>query len=199
LAQASQEAIGAFTNSFFPILAAGITNPPPTLVADLVDNYSGTTRYPSNGVYVAYPFGVLASLNCSYDIHVLARGAAISAQQLPAFAGVAVGQTFNQICSVWKVASVPNFYFTGVASAVPTLVVRGRLSPYGNDAFPDEVKQSLPSATVGMFSTIGENVLGEAPPCLDSLRRAFLANPAARLDLAGCTAQSPAIKFVDTP
>jgi pimeloyl-ACP methyl ester carboxylesterase len=199
LAQASQEAIGAYTSSFFPILAAGIYNPPPNLVADLVDNYAGTSMYPTNGVFTPYPFGTIASLNCSYDIHVLGRGATISAEQLPAFAGVAVGQTLNQICAVWKVASVPDFYFTGVASAVPTLIVRGSLSPYGNDSFPNQVKQSLSSAKVGLFSTIGEDVLGEAPPCLDKLRREFLANPAAHLTMAACTAQSPPISFVDTP
>ena len=199
LVQAAQEALGELSNKLMPILAAGITDPPPSLVADLVANYSGVVPVPLNGVVVQYPFGWIASLNCSYDNYVLGRGSAVSADQLPAFAGVAVGQTLNQVCSVWKVGTLPSFYIDGVASAVPTLIVRGRLSPYGNDAFPNQVKQNLQSATVGLFSTIGENVLGAAPPCLDLLRRKFLATPTARLDLASCTAQSPPIKFVDTP
>ena len=199
VAQASQTALGEFSNSSMPVLAAGISNPPPSLLADLVDNYSATSTYSSDGLDQPNPFGLFASLNCSYDIHVLGNGSSVSAAQLPAFAGVAVGQTFNQICSVWKTTSLPSFYFVGVASTVPTLIVRGSLSPYGNDEFPNQAKQSLQSATVGIFPTIGENVLGEAPPCLDSLRRQFLATPTAHLEMSACTAQSPAIHFVDTP
>ena len=47
--------------------------------------------------------------------------------------------------------TAPDFYFDGVASLVPTLIVRGSLSPLGEDSWPNEVKQSLQSATIGDF------------------------------------------------
>ena len=197
IGQAIQQAL--FDSSYYPVIASGVAQAPHNLLASLVaeDN----NFYDGNGTLETDPpWGLDESLNCSYMVQTYSGSASLSAQQLPAFAGVAVQQTLQQNqCKVWKVPTLPNSYFAGVGSLVPTLIVRGSITPNGNNSWPDLVKQSLQSATIGQFATLGESVLQTAPPCLASLRKTFLAHPSAHLDMAACTAQSPPISFEDTP
>jgi class 3 adenylate cyclase/pimeloyl-ACP methyl ester carboxylesterase len=190
LAEALQEALASSID--FQILAAGVAQAPTGLIARLADYDAGT-------VQVDPAWGLDLSMLCSYDKRTVSVTAALSAKQLPAFVGVLGDPSISQLCSSWKVPVVPDFYFQGIASLVPTLIVQGTLTPFGDVSWPDDVKQSLQAATVGQFATLSESVLEFAPPCLAELRRQFLANPAGHLDMASCTAQSPPIHFVDTP
>ncbi len=191
IAQALQ---GGLASSFeYPLVAAGIAQVPEGLIATLVYNDNGVGP-PAN------PWALFQSQECSYDLHTVSASASLSVQALSAFAGVAMDQPLEKtLCKTWKSAPLPDFYFDGVASLVPTLIVRGSLSPYGDDTFPNMAKQSLQSATIGLFPTLDENALKTGPPCLNVLRRQFLADPSAHLNMAKCTAQSPPIDFVDTP
>ena len=190
-AVALQEALGQTVD--LPLLAAGLTQAPPPLIAALAEDGYGASQ-PAT-------WGLDASLSCSYVRDTISAGTIVSEQQLPAFAGVGADQglSIQTLCKVWKVKLVPNLYFTGGASTVPTLILQGELSPYADASWPAEIKQSLFSATIGEFPTLTDDVLGNAPPCLAALRRQFLAKPTAHLEMAACTAQSPPIHFVDTP
>jgi hypothetical protein len=181
-------------NDFLPIIVAGIAQPPLGLTATLSYNYIF-------GVSPEPDWGALATWNCSYDLQTrMASGSAVSDTELPAFDGVAVNQSLlDEICSSWKVPTLPSSYFDGVSSLVPTLIVRGSLSASGINDWPAQVQQSLQSATIGIFPTIAEGAVANAPPCLNTLRRQFLAKPTSRLNMVACTAQSPPINFVDTP
>ncbi len=181
-------------NDFLPLIAAGIAQPPLGLTATLSYNYIF-------GVSPEPDWGALATWDCSYDLQTrLASGSAVSDTELPAFDGVAVNQSLlDKICSSWKVPTLRSSYFDGVSSLVPTLIVRGSLSPSGNNDWPAQVQKSLQSATIGIFPTIAEGAVANAPPCLNTLRRQFLAMPTSHLNMAACTAQSPPINFVDTP
>ena len=175
-----------------PSVAAGIADAPPALIADLVDGYRGTDS--------STAWGFNASITCSYGAHTVSDNATLSAQQLPTFAGVAIDASFfKKLCAAWKVPTLPDVYFDGVASLVPTLIVSGSLSPLADNSWPNDTKQNLQSATIGQFATLTDDALGNAPPCLATLRRQFLADPSAHLKMAACTAQSPPIHFVDTP
>ena len=190
MAQALDEALS--TPADLPSVAAGIADGPPGLIADLVDSYRGTDA--------STPWGFGASIVCSYDTQTFSDSSELSAQQLPAFDGVENDTSYyKKLCAVWKVASLPDVYFDGVASLVPTLIVSGSLSPLADESWPNDTKQDLQSATLGQFATLTDDVLGTAPPCLSALRRQFLARPRSHLNMAACTAQSPPIHFVDTP
>lgn len=190
MAQALQEAL--LNSSDYPALAAGLTQAPTGLLATLIADNSGTNE--------GTPWGLEATLICGYASKTISPASGISTQQLPAFAGIAVDQPATKnLCSFWKVDPLPGYYFDGVGSLVPTLIVRGDLSPFGDTTWPGAVQQNLQSASIGQFATLGEGILDTAPTCLSSLRRTFLATPSAHLAMAACTAQSPPISFVDTP
>ena len=162
---ALQQALGQTED--LPFVAAGLTQAPPPLLAALAEDGNGTSE-PAT-------WGLNATLICSYDRDTISAGAIVSEQQLPAFAGVGAdrGLSILKLCKVWNVKIVPNFYFTGGASTIPTLIVQGGLSPYADQSWPTEIKQSLFSATIGVFPTLTDVVLGDAPPCLANLRRSF--------------------------
>jgi len=142
------------------------------------------------------PWGAEASFECSYDINTLDRQAEILvARTLPQFARSS-RITWSLWCTVWKVPDVSAALSQPVVSDVPALLFRGNISPNGNPTWIPTIERGLSNAQSVIFPTLGSNLLANGPPCLSALRRAFLANPSAHLDTAGCAKQSPPIRFV---
>jgi hypothetical protein len=93
--------------------------------------------------------------------------------------------------------------FSPLASDVPTLIVEGGLDLYSSPDDVATIRSGLPNSSAILFKSLGGNLLDDGvPPCLNDIRRAFLANPAAPLATAtaACSAQSPPVGFVvDAP
>jgi class 3 adenylate cyclase len=148
-----------------------------------------------------YPSAVILSTYCSYDLYTLGLGAAgLSARTRPELSGV-YDNSFSTACASWPVPKAPARVFDSVASAVPTLIVDGELYPFTSTRWTSSLQGGFPNAHTMVFATLGTSLLNEgAPPCLNDLRRQFLADPTARIDTDACTRQSPPIDFeVPTP
>jgi len=103
-------------------------------------------------------------------------------------------RSFGWQCTAWKVPKAPQRDFGAVSAPVPTLIAIGRLSPYAPTRSVDDLEASLPNAHVLTFGTLTSNLFfTSSPPCLAVLRRRFLVDPSAHLDIAKCT--SPPITF----
>jgi len=95
--------------------------------------------------------------------------------------------------------------FDDFVSDVPTLIVQGELAWWATPQGPAHLQSGLSNSHLLMFSTLGGGTGGSGlladgvPQCLNELRRAFLSNPTQRLEINGCTRQSPRIEFVTTP
>jgi len=83
-------------------------------------------------------------------------------------------------------------------SAVPALILTGELNPLAPSAYAQRAAKSFTRATVAVFPSLTTRVLIYGPPCISALRLDFLRDPTTRLDVDGCIAQVPAIKFAGT-
>ena len=145
------------------------------------------------------PWGALFGFLCSYAPHTVSQGASLSASTLPDFSGP-YDLSLDPYCSAWNIPKLPDFYFNDVASAVPTLIVVGALSSDDGVAWAQQIQHALPNTRVVNFSTLGAlGLLEQSPPCFDSLRRQFLANPYSHLNIRDCSVQSPPIAFTTNP
>ncbi len=142
------------------------------------------------------PWGAQASYFCAYDVHTQdPQVQTLEAHTLPEFVR-AHDAYWTQWCTAWNVADVSADLSTDVVSNVPTLVLRGNLTPDGNPDWIPKIGRGLSALQAVVFPTLGSDLLANGPPCLSALRRQFLANPTATLDTAGCEKQSPPIPFI---
>ena len=140
----------------------------------------------------AYAAAYLA-WRCPYD-WPLNRTAAISDAQHPEFAG-ADAPGMSAACAAWSARSLVDELSGPLELDVPVLLVEGGFSVAGANRWAESMAESLPRATVLRMETLGENVLFTNTPCLRSLRRRFVADPSADLDVASCERRSPPIEF----
>jgi class 3 adenylate cyclase len=141
-------------------------------------------------------WGAAASYECSYAVHTIdTNAAALEASTLPQFTR-ALTSHWTTWCRAWKVPSIYDQLSMDVASPVPALLFRGDLTPYGNEGQLRRVQRGLSKDRTVTFATLGGDLLANGPACLSALRRAFLANPNAKLATAACAKQSPPITFV---
>jgi class 3 adenylate cyclase len=187
--------IDALTNAFtsslsFPLIPAAIAPTPVDSVIAAQARANDTPEIDPNG-----PFGANLSFICSYFVHIVDNGAStLSARTYPDLVGDQL--PWSQWCAQWRVPDVSGPLSAEVATSVPILMMRGAVTPYGNPQWIRQLQRSLSHATVAEFPTLGEDLLTNGPPCLSGLRRQFLANPQAKLDVNPCVRQSPPIKFV---
>jgi hypothetical protein len=141
-----------------------------------------------------FAWAVVVSNLCSYPS---ARSplAADSSVVDPELAGVDAGAMW-WVCAAWAMPNAPNAEAL-VASTVPALFVVEPLDAI-NPQQP-ELIAGFPNADVlRLPSAVGALAQGNLP-CLDELRRTFLANPTRHLDTTDCATQSPPINFATGP
>ena len=98
----------------------------------------------------------------------------------------------SALCSEWPVPATSATFNEPVVSPVPTLVLAGAYDPITPPAGTQAVASRLPHAGFGLWPNRGHGVTGD--PCARQVEAAFLADPAAPVDL-GCLAQVPGPAF----
>jgi len=177
------------------LLAAGIANPPPELVAQL----AATLDY--GWVLPDYPLATFLSRECSFGNQNLSPARALSDKTNPAFAGFD-DRVMDWECAAWPVGPGPAQMFDDFVSDVPTLIVQGDLAYWATPQGTAHLQSGLSNSQLLMFPTLGGGTGGNGlladgvPPCLNDLRRAFLSHPTQRLDTKDCAEASPHIDFV---
>ncbi len=186
---------GLDDSTAYALLAAGIAARNRTagvddITADRVVLYNASDLDPTSD------WGTQLSYNCSYEQYTVASGHTLSDQAVPELSGVDNG-FLAWACKSWPVKKLPDIAFDDPQTDVPTLAVSGDLAPNSDQSWPDAFQQSLTNATVAQFPTLNAQVLANnVPACLADLRKRFLTNPGASLDVEACTSQSPPIQFV---
>jgi TAP-like protein len=124
-------------------------------------------------------------------------GSDIARRTYPEFVGTDASAPWSKLCKAWNVPDLSEQLSVDVASQVPTLLLRGSVSPYGDPQWIDQLARGLPNATVATFPTLGNDLLVNGPRCVNDLRRQFLADPTANIEHAAeaCVAKSPPIQF----
>jgi len=174
------------TYSLIPAAIAQTTGQPEAAAEALQADFSSPTD----------PWGAAASFQCAYDVNTLDRQAqALEARTLPQFVRAQL-LSWATWCDAWKVPNVAPALSQPIVSDVPVLMFRGDLAPAGNPSWLPDLERGLSNAQSVVFPTLGRDLLANGPPCLSALRRAFLADPTAKLDTAACAQQSPRIRFV---
>ena len=179
----------------YPLIAAAISaknrgGVADTLVAGQVVAYNAPMLDPD------YPWGTVLSGQCSYEIFTVDAGSGLSKRTLPYLSGVDNGFT-QRMCKAWPVREIGDVAFDDPSSTVPTLIVTPTLTPGADPQWADIFRRGLPNATVLTFPTLDGAILRTGdPPCLATIRRAFLADPNKPIDAPACERQSPPIKFV---
>src|ERR1700730_3459033 len=172
-----------------PLIAAGIANPPMDISATLAADYDYYFHRPH------YPWARSLSSWCSYDQYTIADGSTVSSRTRPELAGVDDG-SLQWECAAWPVPKISASAFAGVATDIPTLIVQGALNPSTSPQWASTLQAGLKNAALLSFPTLGARLLlWGLPPCLNDLRRQFLADPSKHLDTNTCTRQSPPINF----
>jgi pimeloyl-ACP methyl ester carboxylesterase len=140
------------------------------------------------------PSAAFLSITCSYDAR-LNRTAEISDAARRQFSG-ANEPTFGRMCESWGVPSVYDQLSRPLDVDLPVLLASGDLSVSGVNDWAGSLAGTLSDATVVRVPTMSEDLAFAPPPCLGDLRRDFVADPGAPLDVAGCERDVPAIEFV---
>jgi hypothetical protein len=173
------------------LIAAGLANPPVDLVAALAADYDYYFVSPR------YPWARTLSAWCSYDLHTISAGVAFSSRTRPELAGVDDG-SLQWECAAWPVKQVSAEAFASFATDIPTLIVDGELNPFTSRQWASTLQGGMKNAATLVFPTLGSRLLLWGPPCINDLRRLFLADPTKHLNTNACVRQSPPVDFVMT-
>ena len=176
----------------YPLIAAGISSGSADVLAGQVLNSDPALFNPRAAR------GTDLSNTCSYELQTQGTDErALTNERLPEYAGADPVPGLAPLCAAWDVPQISDTAFAKPATDVPTLLIYGDLSPSTSLEWGDEFTQNgMSHGTVIHFKTLGQGPIGSAPKCLGELRQKFLADPEAKLDVAACEKQSPAIKFV---
>jgi DNA-binding SARP family transcriptional activator/pimeloyl-ACP methyl ester carboxylesterase len=192
--RSSKELIQALTDhQYLNIVASGIYEPFKSLdvLASLVLQADYFWSVPG------FPWATALSQWCSYDVYNLSPGRDISAQTRSDLAGGS-NDDLPRACAVWPVKKMPEASFTPPPpSTVPILIFYGGLDAFVLPQWPTQLQNGFKDAVVARFQTLGQHITEQDdPPCINDLRRKFIADPHAPLPVAACEAQSPKINFV---
>jgi hypothetical protein len=185
-------ALALRTPSLYPLIPQVIESANVATAENTIAAAVAQGDYPSQDA----AWGADASYFCSYEANLQnPQGEAIQAQTLPQFVR-SDDTNWTQWCRTWHVADLSAAMSQTVVSNAPALLFRGDLSPDGNPDWIPAIASRLSNVHSVVFPTLGSDLLASGPACLSALRRAFLANPSATLDSAGCERQSPRIAFI---
>jgi DNA-binding SARP family transcriptional activator/pimeloyl-ACP methyl ester carboxylesterase len=148
-----------------------------------------------------FPMSIFLSKRCGYTAQNEIPGRSLSIASRPEFSGFD-DDLLQLACAGWPVPKGPDALFAPVQSAVPTFIIQGDLTWWSTPQNTAKMQAGLPNSSLLLFPTLGAGRQGLSlirdgvPPCLNGLRKTFLAHPSQRLDTADCTRQSPPIAFV---
>ncbi len=145
------------------------------------------------------PSGAYFSAYCEDVYQHVVRFALESAATLYPLFRVFAHDPYLELCPRWPTkarSSVIGLLET--ASAGPALILTGELNPYAPPDYAQRAAKAFTHATVAVFPSLTHDMLANGPPCISALRLAFLRDPKAKLDVAGCKAKVPPIKFAGT-
>ena len=162
--------------SILEALAAGDT----AIVPELIRRGVGFATQFSDGMQASVNCADNAGLDQSLD------------EQAVADPGRTALLVTDIICSEWPVEPTSDTFNEPVASDIPALVLAGLYDPVTPPAGTEAVASHLTNATFGLWPNQGHGVTGE--PCATAVELAFLADPAAPVDLA-CLAKVPGPAF----
>ena len=171
------------------VIAAGFADPPADIIGALALDYDYYFWMPH------YPWARTLSAWCSYNRYTVSPAASLSSRTRPELAGVNDG-SLQWECAAWPVPKVSARAFASVATDIPTMVVDGALNPFTSRQWISTLQGGLKNASILLFPTLASRLLLWGPPCLNDLRRQFLADPTKALDTRACTRRSPPIDFV---
>jgi pimeloyl-ACP methyl ester carboxylesterase len=183
-----------FNINDYAVLAAGVAAKDRTqaideLTAGRIDFYNALVLDPK------FPWGANFSNECAYDQYTTDQGHVLSSSASPELSGVDT-DFLAHVCAAWPVHKIGAAAFDDANTSAPVFAVTGALAPGQDQSWPDDFQRSLPNATAAVFPTLSGGVLNQNDPkCLAELRREFLDNPNATLNVAACVKQSPAIHF----
>jgi DNA-binding SARP family transcriptional activator len=134
---------------------------------------------------------------CSYELYAIGPGRTRTQRTRPELAGVDEAGDLQSACRAWPVPRAPTVDFNSPVASVPTLIVEGSLDLFSRPEWVASLRSGLAHSSEIVLPTLGAYLMRDGvPPCLNDLRRQFLADPTALLDTAGCSRQSPAVNFV---
>lgn len=129
---------------------------------------------------------------------VSSAGVAAAAVAYPLLAAYA-HDPFLEICNHWPTQQRSKVIgYRGAPGTVPALILSGGLSPFSPPDYAQQAAKTFKDATVAVFPSLTAFVLQHGPPCVAALRLDFLRDPLAKLDIEGCIAQVPPVKFEGT-
>jgi DNA-binding SARP family transcriptional activator len=181
------------TPADYGLIPAAIASPPEGPVLPLLVNPASSFDY--YWTDRDFPLAAVESYWCSEEKYTISPGKPLSDTTRPDLAGVDDG-ALKWSCESWPVPKASDATFAPFVSSVPTFIIEGDLAWYTSPGQMASLQSNLIHSAVIHFATLGADVLGGAPPCLNDLRRRFLADPLAALDTRDCGRQTPRINFV---
>jgi class 3 adenylate cyclase/pimeloyl-ACP methyl ester carboxylesterase len=180
-------ATGLYHPEAYGAIAGAINSPPTAVEANAV--------LENDRLVPEAPWGAQASYFCAYDVHTMnVQSRELAARELPQFVRGHDTQ-WPEWCTGWDVPEVESLG-ADIAGDVPILAFRADLAPEGSRGALTRIQRGFPAMQIAVFPTLSGDLLQHGPPCLGDLRRAFLQDPAKKLDISACEKQSPPIDFL---
>jgi hypothetical protein len=178
-------------------LALAIGTGPPTLA--VIPSVAANSDPTAIAAYFAGGFQNFETTSALFVIEACADAAQVSQSLLEAQAAALprwrtlVNTAYLDLCEKFDLHQVSDLT-TAPASAVPVFVIRGALTPSST-----RVDLSTFAAGLTYYSLLElpneSGSLASPPPCVQTLRMAFLRNPTTPLDTKTCAAADPPIPF----
>lgn len=99
------------------------------------------------------------------------------------------------VCSRWPTEPDSVLDAELRVTQTPALIFAGTLSPYWPPAFAQDAARAFVGASVAVMPNLTSAALEADVDCIADLRRRFLEDPSASLDIEGCATSVPALRF----
>jgi class 3 adenylate cyclase/pimeloyl-ACP methyl ester carboxylesterase len=174
-----------------PIIAAGIYNPDPTILAGAALDSCCL------GLNTGTAWGTMYSYLCKDFVPNDSPGRIqADLRAYPQFVGV--GTINASLCAAWNVQPDDPNDANSIVSAIPTFLFSGAFDASRSPVWSSDIAQGLSHSVVVQFPSMTDGSNVRAPICLSQLRIEFLQHPTRRLNSASCEAQSPPLMFAGT-
>jgi pimeloyl-ACP methyl ester carboxylesterase len=147
------------------------------------------------GPSTGFSLGMFLSVNCQEEVAFLPDGYfREQAAQYPHLAAVITTNRIVEECAIWDVGQADQIIDQPVQSDIPALLLVGQYDPVHPRSSAEAIASGLPNSTVVEIPGLGHGTVG-VHPCPTSLLAAFVADPAAPVDVA-CVAAMPAPEWL---